>query len=685
LDRTNEPGADGPRASSRLGTIRLRRIGRPLRRPLRFFSRHRILGALLLVVLVLVGGAAYDLIRIARDLDGGRRAISGLAIDDLDAGLVPTIEGAAGRLHRADHVARTSPFLRALRVVPGVGTQIGALRDLTGVGDHFGATGVRSAEAIDQVLQQAGGDPSKRVVLLDTVLEQLDVVEQDIADVHVGADGFLVKPLGDARQKLVDELEEAPERLGQARFYVQGLRRLLQGPSRYIVLAGNNAEMRGGAGMPLQGGVVTIANGDITFGDFASLAYLKFDPPTVRYPLAWKDTYYRWSFGRSYPETSVSPSFPVTAPMYQAMAGALGAGEVDGVIEVDAVALKNLLHVIGPVELDGFTYDEGNVEQQVLNENYLKFDTLDERGERQEVQAALAKAIFEAFKARDIPVAQLAIAMRDAAKGRHLLAQSDDPAVQELWESVGADGRLNELGLMVTVQNIGANKLDWFVQPSVTLSVLPSSGGTWRARLTVAVENPVPPKDQDSPYVDGSYDGPTQGAHRSFVAVYLPKAAYNIRSVDQPYSEAGLDPPLHMIGTRITIPLGETVRSSFEFSLPEEMVGAFILPSARVRPVQYEVNGTKVDDAVVTPVFWSQPPGSETEDTPGAAAVAGVLALAGALAVVGGLRTKMRYTRMRPIRAVPDLALQAPTLGVVLFVAAAGVLVAGWLISGFGR
>jgi hypothetical protein len=685
LDRTNEPGADGPRASSRLGAALLRRFGRPLRRPLRFLARHRILSAALLVALVLVGGAAIDLLRIARDLDGGRQAISGLAIDDLDAGLVPTIEGAAGKLHSADRLARTSPFLRVLHVVPGLRTQIGALRDLTGVGDHFGATGVRSAKAIDAVLQQAGGDASKRVALLDTVLEQLDVVEQDIDRVHVGAGGILLKPLGDARQKLVDELEDAPERLGQARFYVQGLRRLLQGPSRYLVLAGNNAEMRGGAGMPLQGGVVTIADGDISFGDFSSLAYLKFDPPTVRYPLAWTDTYYRWRFGKSYPETSVSPSFPVTAPMYQAMASAIGAGEVDGVIEVDAVALKNLLRVIGPVELDGFTYDEGNVEQQVLNENYLRFDTLDERGERQEVQAALAKAIFEAFKARDIPVAQLAIAMRDAAKGRHLLAQSDDPAVQELWESVGADGRLNPLGLMVTVQNIGANKLDWFVQPSVTLSVLPSSGGTWKGRITVAVENPVPPPDQASPYVDGSYDGPTGGAHRSLVAVYLPEAAYNIRTLDEPYTEAGIDPPLHMVGNRITIPLGETVRVGFEFSLPKDVVGAFILPSARVRPVQYEVNGTKVDDAVVTPVFWSQPPGAETEDTPGAAAVAGVLALAGALAVTGGLRTRLRYTTQRPIRAVPDLALQAPAFGIVLFVAAAGVLVAGWLISGFGR
>ena len=86
----------------------------------------------------------------------------------------------------------------------------------------------------------------------------------------------------------------------------------------------------------------------------------------------------------------MSPNFIFTGPIYRGMAPNAGFGEVDGVLEVDAVALRDLLDVIGPVELDGVTYDATNVEQKVLNESYLTFGTLDERGDRVEVQSELA-------------------------------------------------------------------------------------------------------------------------------------------------------------------------------------------------------------------------------------------------------------------------------------------------------
>jgi hypothetical protein len=679
LDRENEPGASRPRASSRLGDS-ARAVGRVARRVGRFWARHRIAGVVLVALIVLAGGAVVDLLRLRADLDAGREAISDLQLDDLDAGLVPTIDEAAAHLRSAERIADGSPFLSVLGAVPGLSTQVDAIRDMTDVADELGRTAVDTSLRIDEVVERAGGDPSQRVRLLDTVLEELDRVEQVVRDVDVGAEGTLVGPLADVRSELVDELDGAPSRLGEARFYVEGLRRLLVGPSRYLVLAANNAEMRGGAGMPLSAGVVTIADGDIEFGAFQQLAYLRFGSPPVTFPESWRATYFRWGFGRSFPETSVSPNFAITGPMYQDMARAVGFGEVDGVLEVDAVALRHLLRVVGPVELDGVRYDETNIEQQILNTNYLRFDELDERGERVEVQAALAQRIFEAFKERDVPVVDLALALRDAAQGRHLLAQSDDPAVQDLWESVGADGRLEVLDLMVTVQNVAANKMDWFIEPEVILNVLPALDGSWKGRLTVEVHNPDPPPEQLSPYVDGSYDGDNGGRHRAMVAVYLPRGAYGVRTLDEPFSEEGYDPPLYMAAKRIDIPRGESVRVALEFSLPAEYYGAQILPSGRVRPVPFRVNGIPLTDAVPTPVLWIQPPGQD--ETPGAAAVAGALSLAGALAVLAGVRTRLRYAAMRPLRPVPELALRALPFAFVLFLAAAGAIVAGWLISG---
>ena len=496
---------------------------------------------------------------------------------------------------------------------------------------------------------------------------------------HIGAHGRLLRPLADARTKLVEELDRAPSRLDEARFYVGGLRRLLAGPSQYLLLGANNAEMRGGGGMPLSAGVVTIKDGEIDFGEFKQLSGLRFGSPEVTYPASWRSTYYRWRFGRSFLETAASPNFAVTGPMYQQMAEAAGFGHVDGVLEVDAVALKNLLKVIGPVEMDGQKYDEHNVEQQVLNENYLRFATIEsDRGDRVELQSKLAQRIFEAFKERDVPIADLAFALREAAYGRHLLAHSTDPAVQSLWTAIGADGALDVNGLMVAVENIAANKLDWYLDPKVTVNVLPAIDGSWKARLTVAIENPE--LERTSPQIDGTYDGLTDGTHRTMLAVYLPSRAYDIRSLDKPFSEEGPDPPLQMAAKRFEIPRGETVRVAMEFSLPRAYFGALIIPSGRVRPVEYTVNGISTTDAVAHPVFWVQP--TEPGKGPGAPAVAAVLALIGALAVLYGVRGRLQLATARPMRPMPDLMQRAPSFGFVLFLAALGVLVAGALIAG---
>lgn len=633
---------------------------------------------MLLLLLVLTVGTIIDLLRIRSDLDAGRTTISGLQLDNLDAGLLPTIDEAVDHLDDADELADSSPFLKVLGAVPVVRGQVDAVRDLTEVGTDLGETARTSTAAIDAVLEQAGADASARVTLLDTVLEQLDAIEAEVRATELSTSGRLIGPLDSARRQVRSALDRAPGRLAEARFYVSGLRRLLTGPSRYLVLAANNAEMRGGAGMPLSGGVVTIQNGDIEFGSFVQLAPQVFPRPEFDYPEGWKYAYGRWSYGQNYLETAVSPNFGTTGPLYAAMAPNAGFGEVDGVLEIDVVALRELIKVIGPVELDGVTYDESNIEQQILNENYLKFATIEgDRENRVQLQSALATRIFDAFKERDIPVADLAFAMRTAAQGRHLLAYSKDAAVQDLWTSIGADGELIPPSLMVTVQNVAANKLDWYIDPQVVLNVLPGTDGYWKARLTVIIHNPE--VERTSPQVDGTYDGLTNGRHRAFVAVYLPENAVNIRTLDVPFSEFGIDPPLNMVGKRIEIARGETARAALEFSLPEETVAALIVPSGRVRPITYTVNGFSVPDTSIFPVFWVQPEGQD--DTAGAPAIAALLALFGALAMVVHTRARFRVAATRPLRPLPIFAQRAPTLAALLFLGAIAALLVGALIN----
>ena len=93
---------------------------------------RRSLFVLVAVAVVVVAGAVVDLVRIRSDLDAGRNALDHLDLDTVrDVGLEGALDGAADHLATAHHRAETSPFLAALRPLPFVDDQIGAIRDLS--------------------------------------------------------------------------------------------------------------------------------------------------------------------------------------------------------------------------------------------------------------------------------------------------------------------------------------------------------------------------------------------------------------------------------------------------------------------------------------------------------------------------------------------------------------------------
>lgn len=664
---------------------RRRRLGargsRALSRPAFWFRRHRLVAALGLLALAFVIGTVVELLRIRAEVDAGRAGLSGLSLDGLDGGLVATIDDATAHLERADRIADRSPVLAPWSVLPGARPQVQGVRRLTEAVADLGQSARTAAHAIDADLQRAGSEPRARLDLLSTVVAELDRIEAEAGRTDLGRDGLLVGPLRTARERLESELDDLPGRFAEARVRVDALARLLDGPTRYLVLAGNNAEMRGGSGMPLSGGVVTFEDGDLAFGEFESIAnrFAGAIAPTV-VPPEYGRTYRQFRMGESWLQTAVSPNFETVGPIYDAMASRFSSfGPVDGVIVVDAVMLRELLQVIGPVTVDGIEYTAATVEQQILNESYLRFDTGAEGEARREAQGEIAAAIFDALKGRDVEIGELALAMERSAAGRHLLAYADDPDVQALWDDLGASGTLHPAGLMVTVQNIAADKLDWYIDPTVTLRATPQLGtGAWRVRLTVRVPNPE--RAVTTPAVESFIEGYDDGIHRALVAVYLPAAAYDVRSLDLPYSEAGLDPPLQMVGKRVFIEQGEEASVAIEFFLPPYQGGVLLLPSARVRPVQYVVNGVAVDDAVTRSVLFA-PPAEAASSSPGAPAIAALLALAGAGTILAAHRRRVVRADRRPLVAASVMEARLVTFGLLLLLGAAGVLVTGALIE----
>src|SRR5205823_1063493 len=139
--------------------------------------------------------------------------------------------------------------------------------------------------------------------------------------------------------------------------------------------------------------------------------------------------------------------------------------------------------------------------------------------ERRQELSLVAGATFKALNDRPWDVVRLARALRDAARGRHLMAWSRRPVEQAAWQRLQMDGALDTNGVMLTVQNQTGNKLDWFVKPSMDLSVEQHAGGWRRVHLRIRIANPTPLGEP--PYIAGDGKLVPSGTDRALVAVYL--------------------------------------------------------------------------------------------------------------------------------------------------------------------
>lgn len=627
------------------------------------------LGSLAVVVLVVCALTARDLLRIKSRIEAGQRSIEALDLDAAGApgGVAAAASSAARDLRAADELARTSPWLGALRRVPVLSSQVDGLRDLTGAAAALGDAAGGAGQRIQVALDAAGGAPEARVQLLDVVLGELRRIDTELAGMRPAAGRFLLPPLSTARRSLDGKLASARTKLADATRSAAALRRFLAGPTRVLVLAATNAEMTAGSGMPNSGGVATIQGGDISLGEFIAGALLTGKPtPPVSEDL--RRLYGSVGIAYDFRGQTSTPNFAAMAPITQQMAAQVPEfGAVDGVVIVDVFMLRDLLALTGPIDVDGASYSADNVMKGVLNDNYLAFaDPTTQRTQRINLQADIARAAFDAVRTRHVPLAGLAKALQGAATGRHVLAWSSDPDLEEVFRKVGADGSVPEDGLLISQINVGGNKLDWYLQPKLDLQLSRRRSGDYELDVAVTISND--PRSPTSPQVEGTHPE----GHLLLMDVHAPASAIALDSLDVPFSASGYDPPSLVGGFRDEIPLGTTKTWRFRLVLPSTQRSLTLLPSARVHPDLLTINGIPFGDtSVARPIDLRLVPGNRPLDR----VVLGALVIA-ALGIGFSLSALLRR------RGEP--ALGRADGGVMVRSARADALAATWLLAAAG-
>ncbi len=565
-------------------------------------TAHRGLriGLLAVAVLLLFSGLLIrDVVRIRTDVKAGQARLRHLQLTQLESH--QTVEASFGtadrRLREAASVARDSPWLKLLTPLPKVGRQIGAVRDLTAAAAQVADIGYHAATTARAQLDAPRSGPADRLRLIDSLRREMSVAAGRLAQVNVGATGRLTGSLAAGRAELVAKLAQARTQLADGLQLTGTLRSMLAGPRTYLVLAGNNAEMRS-SGITTAAGLVKFNGGDLVTGKFIPTFEL-YLPKGVAVPPDLALLYGAQGLGQEWRETNTSPNWPAVAGIYAQMSAKSVLGHVDGVLFVDVVTLRSLLQVVGPVTVEGTIYTADNVEQKLLYENYVLYPTLDQNNARRDVQSQVANAAFAALRSGSFSLPRLAKALGEDIKGRHLLAWSSDPGEQAMWTKLAADGTVGPNDLMVTAQNLSASKLDYFIDPAVDIKVSPQSDHQ-QIDMTITITNPR--RGASSPYIEGGVRGQVvPGDHRIYLLLYLPGSAYTIINHDPQFVTGGVDGGMQVAGLIYTVAYGQTRDVHITFSVPLTQTYVRLVPSGRLHPVGFTLNGNyHVNDGKVT-------------------------------------------------------------------------------------
>lgn len=586
---------------------KLRNIARRIR------LRIGPLRLLVLVVVCWVAVAAWQIRQASGEVAAAVHRTSVVEAELADFNLSGKVEvelsAAIEQFSRAEN-RLAGAILLPLRYLPFAGRQLGAMQALSSAARQISQEGLVGLRAARLAL---GSDlsASNRSAVLRRLEEVAGSVEQGIGNVDLGPDRGLLSPIAGRRARMAAQIESAEESLGRARRVLGVFAGLMEGSHRYLLLVGNNAEMRSGSGMFLSAGLLKFDGGVMTMDEIMRTPDLEI--PDDRVPL---DPQFAALWGwlhpnREWRNLALTPRFDVTGGMASRMWEASGGEPVSGVVAVGVDALRAILLVTGPVQLsEGREINAGYVRKYLLHDQYRSIEY--GRGEfdpsqqaRRDQLGELAGAAVDSLNRPEFDYLRLGKQLRKAARGRHILLWSREAPVQSAWSDEGLTGEVGGSDLMATIINRGANKLDYFLDAEAELEIRPigpNNAITVRVKLT----NNTPPGEPR--YIQGPvFDDPTSaaGLYKAIASFTLPGNATKpwLTGV-QALVAKGPDGSSEVIAGSFELPPGETTELVVRFILPATTRRIRVLPSGRLPEVRWEAGGANFVESKVHTLEW---------------------------------------------------------------------------------
>lgn len=363
-----------------------------------------------------------------------------------------------------------------------------------------------------------------------------------------------------------------------------------QNEKRYLMLFQDNLELRPGGGVVEVAGIVRIRNGKVN--EFKIINVEKLDsslgvhlesPFYLRRYLPIEEYNLR--------NSAMSADFVTSAINASSIYNLESGEDVDGVIGVNLIFVKNILNAIGPVTVSGKQINSENLFEELLrDENFYENVIVEIRNK---------------FKNSRAPYFSIAQEIGDSIEEKNLLFAFKDQGMQNLFNANNlssslVDGRKNEKGVNdyfgISEANLGESGLNYYISRSIIRNLKIDEDGQMSAEVKIAFKN----SNQKS--------NSSQNVYRNYLQVILPKGSRIIdvsvggesrdlipATIDpQIYERNGFVPPLGLeigqteeknksiFGFFVTIPPESAKTITVEYSLP------FNISSAKF-PIMYSL------------------------------------------------------------------------------------------------
>ncbi|BCN70589.1 hypothetical protein RE943_40620 [Prescottella equi] len=407
---------------------------------------------------------------------------------------------------------------RAAAAVPWLGSPLETTRQITGVvrglTDDVLTPAVQAGSVLspDRLISEGARIDLGPLREAAPALADSAAAAAELAAQADAVDSTFLGAVDSARIQLQEQTADLSQLLGNVSTAAEIVPSMMgaDGPRTYFIGFQTNAEARGTGGLLGGFGELRAVDGAVHVEDLGSNKELSIED---KKPLDLGPDFEK-QYGISRPTTdfrnsNVSSHFPYAAQIWRSLWAQESGEQVDGVIATDPVALSYILDVVGPVTMpDGEKVTADNVVELTESTAYSRF--ANDNNARKAYLQDIAGKVVERMTGKISNPQALLEALGRAASERRIAVWSANPTEQQVLEGTVLghtvpDDPAPYAG--VVVNNLGGNKLDYYLQREIDYTAESCVGDTRKSTVTIRLTNTLPPGDYTK-YVAGMFDNP---------------------------------------------------------------------------------------------------------------------------------------------------------------------------------